>query len=514
MGANIVEWVKRTATVSMEVNDSISDEQNAVIKQLNDEWNCFSDLDKKRIVSIFDNNFESNDLIYIYSVMAKGIEFSYFSNSLLKALVNSDYDGYFGSFLEYQTYLLPEADYSLRTRFHDKNVNSLINGWDLKYDYIPMAQRDKNKIVIFTEQLLGERHAPSLIVLRTAYALQKYLNYDVTIFSCPIIARVPDKVWFKSGVENHLEEQEGRVCKREYMGEFLKVYQVSLGSACDFKEIKMMYDLIYAWKPLFVCSMGSLNPVIDIASSFVTEVNSTFAEKVPMTSSQILLMDINELVTESNKVIKDYQKAVLVDNVRPFFKKSEVVLTKEGIGLSESAYTIAIVGNRLDKEIDKPFADAVSEAMKSCGSINVLIFGNAVQCLELFDEEIRDRIHNIGYCEDLMAAYTIIDLYVNPVRMGGGYSAAMALASGIPVVSLKDCDVHSHCGDRFAVADLDDMKNTIIRYVEDEEFAAEKYSAAEVFKNENSEERYFERLSESLKHIIDEVHIYTEEHEK
>ena len=64
----------------------------------------------------------------------------------------------------------------------------------------------------------------------------------------------------------------------------------------------------------------------------------------------------------------------------------------------------------------------------------------------------------------------ICDLYVNPKRLGGGFSVIEAFAKGIPGVYVKEGDVYTAGGDDFAVDDYNEMTDTIIKYMEDKEF--------------------------------------------
>ena len=61
----------------------------------------------------------------------------------------------------------------------------------------------------------------------------------------------------------------------------------------------------------------------------------------------------------------------------------------------------------------------------------------------------------------------ICDLYVNPPRLGGGFSVIEAFDKGKPGVYMKVGDVYTSGGEDFAVDTYDDMYNEIIRYKED-----------------------------------------------
>jgi len=76
----------------------------------------------------------------------------------------------------------------------------------------------------------------------------------------------------------------------------------------------------------------------------------------------------------------------------------------------------------------------------------------------------------LGLQEDMLAISEICDLYINPPRNGGGSSIAEALSKGKPAVTLNYGDCSIAAGEEFCVKDLEEMKNTIIKYITDNDF--------------------------------------------
>lgn len=100
--------------------------------------------------------------------------------------------------------------------------------------------------------------------------------------------------------------------------------------------------------------------------------------------------------------------------------------------------------------------------------------------------------------------YGMVDLYLNPERIGGGFSAAMALEVGIPVVTLPDCDVAYYAKKQFCVSGEDEMKRIVCRYAQDPFFIKEKEQIQEIL-IENPEQEminYVERLMEQIKESL------------
>lgn len=93
---------------------------------------------------------------------------------------------------------------------------------------------------------------------------------------------------------------------------------------------------------------------------------------------------------------------------------------------------------------------------------------------------MKDDLFYIGVQDDVLAVLEVCDLFVNPIRVGGGTSAAEALSKQLPVVSTDYGDIAATVGADFLVRDYADMSKTIRRYCEDTEFykAQQKKAAA------------------------------------
>ena len=78
-----------------------------------------------------------------------------------------------------------------------------------------------------------------------------------------------------------------------------------------------------------------------------------------------------------------------------------------------------------------------------------------------------------GFRKDILSYLEICDLYVNPVRKGGGTSSVEAMFKGIPVVTTDYGDVAVNAGEEFCVKDYREMSEEILRYYMDKEYYRE-----------------------------------------
>ncbi|MNC38032.1 hypothetical protein D3C75_866210 [compost metagenome] len=82
---------------------------------------------------------------------------------------------------------------------------------------------------------------------------------------------------------------------------------------------------------------------------------------------------------------------------------------------------------------------------------------------------IKDQSIYMGYQKDLMAVYSICDLYLNLHRIGGGTSAALALLAGIPVFSFPYGDVSNVTTSEYHIHNISDIEEYILK-LEDVDF--------------------------------------------
>ena len=64
----------------------------------------------------------------------------------------------------------------------------------------------------------------------------------------------------------------------------------------------------------------------------------------------------------------------------------------------------------------------------------------------------------------------MMDLFINPPRLGGGNGAAMSMSLGIPVLTVDEGDVASVAGPDFIVRRLEEFPALVKRYRDDSAF--------------------------------------------
>ena len=270
----------------------------------------------------------------------------------------------------------------------------------------------------------------------------------------------------------------------------------------------MMFSLIHAWNPYFILDLNTANPVVGLGGRFTTLVSLPMSMECPVSEGEILVR-YAQLDEESEKkyaeALEDSQVQLIMKEKCPVLAENSYNnFTRRELGLPENKFLIAVVGNRLDQEIDREFVQTMKKILDKLPIATFVMIGDNV-IKEYFEDDIfKGRIHFLGYCKDLIGVYQVLNLYLNPRRMGGGFSAGMALQAGLSVVTLPDCDVYdvvNCCGEAFVVQDYQEMIETVGLYVNNLEFCERQKKYIKEYQAKNGEEQMIRWVKELLRGV-------------
>ena len=132
--------------------------------------------------------------------------------------------------------------------------------------------------------------------------------------------------------------------------------------------------------------------------------------------------------------------------------------------IAGSGTTQILIGNRLDQEITDSFEQFMKKILQKSEKVDFVIIGETKDLQKrLVNNMFEKRIHYLGYCPILKGTVGALDLYLNPDRLGGGWSSMIALYAGIPVVTLPTGDVAYNVSGEFVVSNYEEMYETICR---------------------------------------------------
>lgn len=504
-----VEWIKKGVGLCVSASELSEQEKRVRYAALEEEYLGFPSETQRQIRSMMRSQFDNNDLIYVLSQFLFYMKIKDFQTDTMEAVMRGSFDCYTSAMLEVQVRVrLPEF-YRERRMLHKKSIEAFRRELAPDCQSVPVEKRNKKRIAVVTEQLLSARHAPTRLALDIIYVLQKHLGYEILLFVCPSDRSAAlEGLWYLPGGVRSDVAVSNEVVKMSYREMEFLGYQVSMNGSrrADYQK---MFALMKEWNPLFTFCMGVFNPIGDLIGSMNTLVSMGMTLDCPVSEGDILIRFGRKAADEEQK----YEMALEAHQVQLFLEGQMPAMVERGsgsclrsdIGVPEEQFLIAIVGNRLETELDTVFVDMMQRILERTTNTAFVIIGEITAAKILFEKEIfDDRIYYLGYREDLADVYGVMDLYLNPKREGGGYSSALAIASGIPVVTLPNCDVAYNVGEEFVAEDEDAMLETVCRYAVDEAFYNKKKEQAQSRGNTDIEEQ----MTEYVRKMIDQISMH------
>lgn len=203
----------------------------------------------------------------------------------------------------------------------------------------------------------------------------------------------------------------------------------------------------------------ALSPAISLVSRLGPTLMFTCADEAPVQFADVYWYFQSEAHIEKvwkahaapQEFIDRYVRISALPSPEP---RSLEPMSRASIGLPEDAFVIATVGNRLGVEMDEAYITGIELALRSQPKAVWMIVGGLPDyLLGAFEQVLGDRFLHVPFSRELDRLMTTVDLFANPFRAGGGYSASIALGAGAAVLSLSRGDVSSLVPDSLIASD-------------------------------------------------------------
>ncbi len=330
-------------------------------------------------------------------------------------------------------------------------------------------ERNSNRVVIITEQILPDSHAPSHMVYTLCDVLQNKLGYEVLLAVAAersnSVAACAD-VFFDIYMTNYNDNLWGLhdVTYRDDLT--IRTLQFHV-SADTLNEVRQAYDYIREFNPMYVWNVGDPHIFAELFRGITTLVSLPINAGLPVSNAPILVrymrhpeQEIEESALSRGQKVLDMSWHTPLGDIKATDRKT--------LGISEDRFLIAVMGNRLDTEIDDDFINIMRKSISMNPCITYVIIGNCTIDFSL--SGIEDNVQILGYRAEYLSDLKMCDICVNPRRRGGG-GASAAVRLGTPVITLDDCDVAGAIDDNAFVCDrYEDFPELIDRYVNDDEY--------------------------------------------
>ncbi|MCI9080241.1 MAG: glycosyltransferase family 4 protein [Lachnospiraceae bacterium] len=365
--------------------------------------------------------------------------------------------------------IVPDKETSLlQNKLYEKTYQLFADRLSNYLVKIPIEERNRNLVMITTIQFLNETHAPTKTVLERAKALKK-LGKDVVIVNTTeqyiIKGYVP---MYSAGFGRTLEEY-NNINEIKLGEDRFPFMQMPENSPVGYR-MQLLSELLIKYKPYYILSIGTGSILADLCGNIVPCASMALAfSTLPKTINKMKI--IGRKLSEEEKEHYAGDDIDIIESKFTFeLKPQKKKFSRKGKNLPDNKFLLVVVGIRLEFEIDSKFMDMLSEVCnKGCYVVFAGIMDNYDSLMEEYPA-VSGNSSFIGYCDDILALMEICDLYVNPGRLGGGFSVIEAFAKGKPGVYLNRGDVYTAGGADFAVRSFDEMAKQIIKYKDDKKY--------------------------------------------
>lgn len=340
--------------------------------------------------------------------------------------------------------------------------------------YIPLEERNKDLVFVFTGQVLGMEHAPTKTLLDRCYVLKRILGKEVYIINTAMQIPKKGQAPFYGLVNAEYAESLADLKELEFRGEYFGYYQCR-DDMPDLEQIAELIRLIKRRKPLYLIDIGGSDICADLCGLFVPQITiSTVFSKLSTSCGEYQIVD--------KELGEDDRKVLAIMGVQPekvkrtrftfSFKEQTHHFTREAIGLPQDKFILLVVGWRLDEEVNHEFMQMLERVVIEQQDIAVAFMGVFDSCQKQMGTfpMLQEHVFYLGKQMDALAVVECCNLYVNPRRNGGGSSVSEALYKGLPAVTLPIGDVSVAAGDGFWVNDYEAMEQQILKYCQNQDY--------------------------------------------
>ncbi|MDX5407657.1 MAG: glycosyltransferase family 4 protein [Chromatiaceae bacterium] len=368
--------------------------------------------------------------------------------------------------MEFGSALKKNSDFNLRFNAYKSVVDSFAELLDEQLDdkpsVIPSPERNIDIVFVFVAQFISPRHAPSKIALDIIKGLCLSANKQVLMIDTgELLPRRGALPWYDAALGNRrYYETEGLT----YEGANFRYLQLSAGMP-NLDEIPQVIRLIKNYKPYFCITVGE-SMTADLCSQFVPNIVVPTTARLPHTLGQFRLADSSILPDNCAVQSERFYSGIVDFRIVPEIAAS----SHQRDDVRQGPLQIAIVGNRLDAELESSFFAFLQElTVLPVHFVFVGEFEKQDYWYQCFPELV-EKVSALGFQYDFVSALDQCDVFLNYPRAGGGNSALYAMRSGLPVLTLRQGDVFAVAGEDFGFNSYADIKQEIATLIADAEY--------------------------------------------
>jgi len=342
---------------------------------------------------------------------------------------------------------------------------------------IPVSERNQSISIVLVEQYLTEGHGPTKTALDRSYVLKTMFGQEVMIINTAEMLTPANYVYIEGmDIANYIQQYSNRE-NVSWKGETFRYYQCPQTMPSD-DGILELVSFVQAIKPASIVLTGGTSLVAGVLNELVPVITvGTLLSRLAMTLAdyQIVSRNMLEDATHFMEYMGKSTEHIIPGRFTYALKPQKNHITREALGIDEEAFAIAVVGGRLMDEVTDEFLTMFENCINRIPDNKKVVIGVIGVC-DNIDEKLqrhpilREKIIYTGIVKDILSVIEHFDLYVNPIRRGGGTSVIEAMYKKIPPVTVNYGDVAEIVGDQFCCQDYDEMVSIIKEYITNKKF--------------------------------------------
>lgn len=348
---------------------------------------------------------------------------------------------------------------------------------------IAASELNKGISIVLVEQYLTAEHGPTKTALDRCYVLKKRFGQDVMLVNTAELLSPANCIYFENAsIGNYIPELSTQD-HVSWQGETFRFYQCAQ-TMPDEDGILELISFVQAIKPASIVLVGGTSLIAGLLNEFVPVITvGTIQSGLAMTLADYQVIDQN-MLEKSYALLERMGKSgehIIPGKFTFSLKPQTQTITRASIGIGDDAFALAVVGGRLKEEISDEFLCMLEQCVEKTPENKTLQVGIVGGCAD-FEEKmsrhpvLTGHVVNVGFAKDILSVVEQFDLYVNPIRRGGGTSVVEAMSKGLPVVTVDYGDVAGIVGEDFCCKDYEAMQREILAYMTD----TDKYNAMSV----------------------------------
>ena len=332
-----------------------------------------------------------------------------------------------------------------------------------KIGYINCIEQENSdeRLYIFTNLYFPKSlgHSPSTIVEILNNELKKYFNQVIIVIANPYHFPYP-----LAPLEHRLFDSTCPDIDNNCVYKYKDITFIRFGGyVSEALYLEFVNQQKFTSKDKFLL-VGHSNIHFDLIKSD-KKINIPLSEKAREFNSASYQI-WNDKIGDFKNIFNKRFKIILASDLT---RKTNLEIITKNKNMNDNI-NIAIVGNRLDIELDIEFFKYLEKAIKIIPNLKFKIIGEQPK-LDLISKKLLKNIEFISFISDLENYFIEnIDFYLNPKRVGGGHSSMMAIKANIPVITLAYGDVYSTLEKKYFINSFDEIADFIKNYIEDKDF--------------------------------------------